>query len=360
VGHEINNPLAYVTSNLDLIAEEIRAISGGSPAGRMKELEEMVNEARQGADRVRRIVRGLKTFARAEEERRVTIDVNSILELSISMALNEIRHRARLVKDYGEVPPVEADEGRLGQVFINLLVNAAQAIPEGQADRNEIRVTSSTDPAGKAVVEIRDTGQGIRSEVLAHIFDPFYTTKAIGEGTGLGLSISHHLITSLGGRIEVQSEVGTGSLFRVTLPPAKPKQAIKEVPRESTQPARTRRGQVLIVDDDATVAKVLRRVLGEEHDVVVLTSAREALARLTSREHFDVILCDLMMPEMTGMDLYAELANRAPERIERMVFITGGAFSASARSFLDEVPNQRLEKPFDTQNLRATVRAFLR
>jgi PAS domain S-box-containing protein len=359
VGHEINNPLAYVVSNLDMAAEEIRAIGGTSPPARLKDLEELISEARQGAERVRKIVRGLRTFSRIEEERLVTLDLKQVLELSINMAFNEIRHRARLVKDYGAVPAVEADEARLGQVFVNLLVNAAQAIPEGQADRNEIRVTTRTCAGGRAVVEVRDTGRGMHAEVLGRVFDPFFTTKAIGEGTGLGLSICHGIVTAMGGEIEVESEVGKGSLFRVTLPLADAVQAPEELANEP-KAASAKRGHILIVDDEVSLAKVVGRAFAPEHDVTVLTSAKDALARLKSGDRFDVILCDLMMPEMTGMDLYAELSTWAPDLAPRMMFITGGAFGPSARSFLDQVPNQRFEKPFDIQNLRAAVRGFLR
>jgi PAS domain S-box-containing protein len=359
VGHEINNPLASVMSNLDLIAEEIRMISGSSPSGRIRDIGEMVNEARLGAERVRKIVRGLRTFSRIEKEHRVTLDVKEVLELSINMAFSEIRYRARLVKDYGTTPPVEADEARLGQVFINLLVNAAQAIPEGNADQNEIRLITRTDAAGMAVVEVRDTGNGISPEALPHIFDPFFTTRAIGEGTGLGLSICHGIVGSLGGSISVESEAGKGARFRVTLPAARLPQPANEPPPEPMKQGSPRRGRVLVVDDDKAVGNVLLKVLGAEHDVTVLSNAGDALARLVSGEHFDVILCDLMMPEMTGMDLHAELRRQATEHADRMIFLTGGAFSPTAHSFLDEVPNQRFEKPFNIHNLRAAVRGFV-
>jgi two-component system cell cycle sensor histidine kinase/response regulator CckA len=360
VAHEINNPLAYVTANLDMIAEEIQTLGRDDPSARTKELGEMTQEARHGAERVRKIVRGLKTFSRLDEEQRVTLDVRQVLDLSINMAFNEVRHRARLVKDYGDAPSVEADEARLGQVFINLLVNAAQAIPEGQADRNEIRLVTSTDASGRAVVEVRDTGRGIAGEHLRRIFDPFFTTKAIGEGTGLGLSICHNHVVSLGGQLTVSSEVGKGAVFRVSLPPARSERVVRPLPQPiSTRPP-TRRGQILVVDDDLTLGSAFRRVLDAEHDVTFVTNGREALAQLTSGKRFDVILCDLMMPEMTGMDLYAELRKVAPDVIDRMMFITGGAFSPTARQFLDQVPNQRFEKPFDVHTLRAAVRGFLR
>ncbi len=358
VAHEINSPLAYVISNLDLIAEEIRDASGGSASNLLRSLNEMTAEARQGAERVRQIVRGLKTFSRADDDRRVLLDVRRVLDLSINMAFTEMRYRARLVKDYQDIPAVEADEARLGQVFINLLVNAAHAIPEGQTGRNEIRVCTRKDATGRAVIEVHDTGSGIAPEVLGRIFDPFFTTKPVGIGTGLGLSICHGIVTALGGEITVESEPGKGSIFRVALPPGRLEQAADPPPaRWTIKPPRA--GRVLVVDDETLVGTTIRRVL-RDHEVTVVTTGKDALERIFSGATFDVILCDLMMPEMTGMDLHAELSQTLPEVLDRVIFTTGGVFTPTARAFLDRIPNERLEKPFEPQNLRALVQRFLR
>ena len=220
VAHEINTPLAYLMANLDMVAEELQELRGESPSARIADLEEMLGEARQGADRVRKIVRGLKTFSRADDDRRTVIELKAVLEVAVNMTFTEIRHRARLVKDYGKAPRVIADDARLGQVFINLLVNAAQAIPEGNTEANEIRIITSTDERGWAVVAVRDTGAGIPQSVVARVFDPFFTTKAVGVGTGLGLSICHNIIAGMGGEISVISEEGQGATFRIALPPA--------------------------------------------------------------------------------------------------------------------------------------------
>jgi signal transduction histidine kinase len=219
VAHEINNPLAYVLANLEHVQERLEQLEGEFP-GRLGELRDVVREARHGADRVRRIVRDLRAFCRVDEEERGPIDVNRVLEMAVNLAWNEIRHRARFVKDLGAVPSVEANEARLGQVFLNLLVNAAQAIPQGAAERNQIRVTTRTDDGNGVVVEIADTGCGIPKENLGRIFDPFFTTKAIGVGTGLGLSICQGIVGALGGHIGVESDVGCGTTVRVALPSA--------------------------------------------------------------------------------------------------------------------------------------------
>jgi C4-dicarboxylate-specific signal transduction histidine kinase len=199
VAHEINNPLAYLKTNLDFaavdllrVADELRAggpcVADAAEAS-LREIIAALNDARMGADRVRNIVRALKMFSRADEQKRGAVRLHRVLESALNMVWNEIRHRARLVKDFGDVPAVEGNESRLHQVFLNLLINAAQAIPEGLGDRNEIRVVTRTDEQGRAVVEVRDTGVGIAKEHLPKLFDPFFTTKPVGVGTGLGLSI---------------------------------------------------------------------------------------------------------------------------------------------------------------------------
>ena len=356
VAHEINNPLAYVTTNLDLIAEQLRDCTArtGETLGDMAEL---VEEARSGAERVRKIVRELKTFSRADEECRRVLDLPRVMDLAINMSFNEIRHRARLVKDYQNAPAVEADESRLAQVFINLLVNAAQALPEGYAHCNEIRVVIRTGLDGRALVEVRDTGCGIPPDILPRIFDPFFTTKPVGVGTGLGLSICHGIITALGGAIWADSIVGEGTVFRVALKAAELMPA-PAVPAASTKSVAGRRARVLVVDDDPMVGACLRRGLRNEHDVSIAKNGREALERIVVGETYDVIFCDLMMPIMTGMDLHEALLEVAREHAERMVFVTGGAFTPAGRSFLDRVSNERLDKPFDIQNVRAVVRRF--
>jgi PAS domain S-box-containing protein len=358
VGHEINNPLTCVLSNLDLLAEELGEIFGGAPSMRIRELATLVAEAREGGERVRTIVRGLKAFSRVEDAQPALLDVRKILEVAAGMASNEIRHRARLTKQLGEVPLIEGDETRIGQVFVNLLLNAAQAIPEGNAEAHEIRLVTRTDAAGRAVIEVRDTGPGMSPEVLARVFDPFFTTKPIGVGTGLGLSICHGILAALGGQITAQSEPGKGAVFQVTLPAAGSAKVESEAPTSSAAPWK-KRGRLLIVDDDAMVGKTLARIL-RAHDVTVLTDAREVRAHLAQGERFDLILCDLMMPEMTGMDLHAELSRTAPELIDRMIFITGGAFTPTAAEFLERVPNVRVDKPFEAKTLQALVQRLLR
>jgi signal transduction histidine kinase len=356
VAHEINNPLATVVANLELISKDIACVAAEHQLeDRLQEITEELRDARESADRLRLIVRDLKIFSRStDEERRGPVDLKRVLESSLRMAWNEIRHRARLVKEYADVPAVDANEARLGQVFLNLIINAAHAIREGNAEQNLIRISTRMDAASqRVVVEISDTGSGIPPENLSRIFDAFFTTKPIGVGTGLGLSICHKIVSVLGGEISVESQVGTGTTFRVLLLPSA--QTIDApAPLLTVAPA-GRRGKVLVIDDEPMVARSLGRVLEPEHEVTIVLSAGDAQRRVTAGERYDVILCDLMMPQMTGMDLYTEFLRTHPEQASQMVFLTGGAFTSGARAFLDRVQNQTIEKPFDTQHLRSII-----
>lgn len=355
VAHEINNPLTTLLVNLDLASRDISEMTKQSERPiRFQEIAEELSDARAAAERIRVIVRDLKLFSRSDEEQKAAVDIQHAVDSSLRMAWNEIRHRAQLVKKYLPVASVDANESRLGQVFLNLIINAAQSIPEGQAMSNEIRVAIFPAPDGRVVVEISDTGSGMPPEVLKHLFMPFFTTKPIGVGTGLGLSICHRIITSIDGQLTVESTPGKGSCFRVYLLPMQTTQP-PTASRTSMSPRAARRGRILVVDDERMIVTAMERTLALDHDVVGTDQARDALVKVIAGERFDVILCDLMMPTMTGMDLHAELLQVAPDQAEKMVFMTGGAFTLRARTFLGEVPNLRFEKPIEVGALRAFI-----
>jgi PAS domain S-box-containing protein len=358
VAHEINNPLAYLTAALDFLGQRARE-DAGAPAAQPAEVLEALAEAREGAERVRHVVRDLRTFSTTREERRARIDLQPVVESAIHMAANEVRFRARLVREYAAAPAVLANEARLGQVVLNLLINAAQAIPEGRVDENEIRVVTGTDARGRALLEVRDTGAGIRAEIADRIFDPFFTTKPTGVGTGLGLSICRGIVVGLGGEIAAERRAGGGTTMRVALPAA-PAAGEEAARPPLPAPGGRRRGRVLVVDDEPAVASAIRRALAPEHDVELRTRAEDALEGIAGGARFDAILCDLMMPNMTGMDLHASLERLAPDQARRMIVLTGGAFTEGAREFLDRVALPRCDKPFETQTLRETVRRLVR
>ncbi len=374
VAHEINNPLAYLMANLDVVArrklpqvvELVRELEarieplaleghvGTELPERLAMMGEMLGIAREGAERVRNIVRDLKTFSRADDDRSGPVDVRLVMDASINMAWNEIRHRATLEKTYDDVPLVEANESRLGQVFLNLLVNAAQALPVGTAAEHRILVRTRTDANGRAIVEVSDTGPGIAPSIAGRIFDPFFTTKPIGVGTGLGLWICQGIVVAIGGEIGVLNEPGRGATFRVALPARSVSTPLRAA-RVAARPLPSR-GRILVVDDEAALATAIRSELGAEHEVVTVRSGREALELLRNDEAFDVILCDLLMPDVTGMDVYEQVAKEKPWLKRRFAFMTGGAFTGRARDFLDGIDNVTLEKPFEMDRVRSLFR----
>jgi signal transduction histidine kinase len=352
VAHEINNPLSYVLGSLDLGERELRRLK--ATLGNAPSLAEPItaalgalDNARDGAERVRLIVRDLREFSRAEPDDHRAIDVEAVLDASVRVAWNEIRHRARLVKRYSGVAPVLGDEARLGQVFLNLIVNAAQAI-DADSGQREITLSTRREP-GHTVVEVSDTGTGIAAADIEHIFDPFYTTKPAGKGTGLGLAICHGIVGALGGEISVSSQPDVGTTFRVVLPVA-PVLAIPAAAYVNAEPeaeAKPVPSRVLIIDDEPLLGQTMSYAFRGTHEVVVATSGRDALERLASDTRFDLVLCDLMMPDMNGSSVYEAVQRDRPELAKRFVFMTGGAFTDRAREFLAQHQGAHLEKPFN-------------
>jgi signal transduction histidine kinase len=212
VAHEINNPLSFVVANLEVIADELSACAA-PPV-----VQEALSDALEGARRIGAIVGRLRPLSRGEIDQRRQIDPRTVLDAALELAAHQLEGRARVERFYQEVPRVEADVGRLVQVVVNLLGNAADAFVEPGAAGNLIRVEALEAPGGKVALVVRDTGVGIAPEKLDRVFDPFFTTKPVGQGTGLGLTISRTLVRGLGGELSVESEPGRGSAFTVLLP----------------------------------------------------------------------------------------------------------------------------------------------
>lgn len=355
IGHEINNPLVYVLGNLEMAIEDLDDLAGASSSGRLRELQDVLRDAREGAERIGRIVRGLRALVR-EEVMLQGVNVAQTLQTSLSMAAHELRHRATVTQEGLDGLVVMADESRLTQVFVNLLVNAAQAFRAADPARNRIRVSMRRLPHERVEIAVQDNGPGIPPHVLARIFDPFFTTKPVGQGTGLGLTVCRTLLASLQGEITVDSDEERGTVFYLTLPLAP---AIAEVAPSAREPGGPR-GRVLVVDDDTSVGATLQRMLAREHDVVVTDDPNRALMLLLQGERFDAVLCDVVMPRLSGEELFRMATATRADLADRFVFITGGTTDAAVRAFLDEVPNDRLEKPFSTQSLLSLVRRYVR
>jgi PAS domain S-box-containing protein len=349
VAHEINNPLVYILNNVSYALSELPS--------QYEELRDALREARSGADRVRAIVQDLKTFARSDEKMG-PVDVRQLLDSSIKVAHNEIRFRARLLRDYDDSAPRVVANARLGQVFLNLLLNAAHAIGEGDPLNNLITVSVRREE-DRVGIAIADTGSGIAPDQLKKIFDPFFTTKPVGMGTGLGLSICQNIVKDLGGEIEVVSSVGEGSTFTLWLPAVQVAELEQPRPSSIPPPEGPCSLRILVVDDDAFVARAIRRLLITRHQVTLANGGPEALELIT-RNDYDVVFCDVMMPTMTGMDLHREVRARDPALAERFIFITGGPFTQEARDLFDKVTNPCIQKPFTPSDLALVLQHAMR
>ena len=367
LGHEINNPLAYIRTNVQFVRELFAA---HRPSGErwLDDADEALADVDLGTEEIRRVVAELRVFAKSPEPTHGPLDIHEAVRWALDAAGAQVRARARLDVELGATPAVEGDVGRLGQVLVHLLTNAAQAIEHGEPADNVIAARTWTEPDGWAAIEISDTGRGIAHDRLARIFDPFHNARRGGRGNGMGLAVSKGLVSALGGTIEVTSQVGAGSRFRVRLPPSAtaaattPAAPARSTPRGAARaphPAGAQLTRVLVIDDDPMVRTAIGRLLAGRYDVVMAEHARGALDRLDVGERFPIILCDLSMPGMSGIELHRELAARYPDQARRMLFITGGALSADAAAFVDQAPLGHIGKPFDRAELIVRLDAAL-
>jgi two-component system cell cycle sensor histidine kinase/response regulator CckA len=367
VAHEINNPAAFVLANIEalaghlrLIEEKLRDLPDGGTArlgltDQLFEATAILQESKEGMARIHRIVRDLAAFSHADEDTSIPVNVNLAVESALSMLRNELKYRARIERDLGATRMVRASAPRLGQVFLNLILNAAQALEEASAKRNLVRVRTFDD-GPTVVVQISDNGPGIQEEVLPRIFESFFTTKPRGMGTGLGLPISLGIVRGLGGEIVVESRPGEGAIFSVRLPADEAIAPIASAPAPVAARAHGyQRRRILAVDDEALLLKAYRRMLGDAHELATALGGHEALRILERDATFDAILCDLQMPDMSGMELYAVVRERFPTLGDRFVFVTGGAFSSDARRFLEESVAAVIQKPFRLEDLLALI-----
>jgi len=383
VAHEINNPLTYVLYNVETLAEELPLVAGQLESCRLairkwagdevfakivaehqsllarEVLEQQVTAARQaveGARRIEEVTKGLGLFSTVDAEEVRAVDLNLCLQHILKLANNGIRHVATLATKFDPVPRVLATEGKLAQVLLNLLINAAHAITTGNAEGNRIELRTWTE-RGKVWFEIADTGCGIRPENLELAFEPFFTTKGASRGTGLGLSIARRIVREFGGDIELESEVGRGTQVRVWLSPLEGEAVLSRLDAPTALKARAR---ILVVDDEPCVCIVANKILSSAHDVVVVSTATDAQLQLQANPHFELILCDLNMTPMTGIDLHLWLKERFPDLANKLVFITGGVFAARVQQYLEETGLLCIEKPFRKTDLLRQVAEWLK
>lgn len=358
IAHEINNPLAMTLGNIDLA---LRALAGGELDA--DSTRNLLLDARHGVERSSAIVQSLKLIARADTSRTERVDVNAVVEESLGLTANATRYCANVTRDFGAVGFVEGNAASLAQLFANIVMNAADAFSPETTTRNEIHV-STRRVDDTIIVSVTDNGVGIDESLQARIFEPFFTTKDVGEGRGLGLSIANGIAQACAGSIEVRSRPGHGSTFEVRLPalPHVVNAPSVEPPRpiQPRVPSAASRPKLLLIDDEPALVRVLKRSLDADFDVTVATQGNDAIAALVHDDQpYALVLCDLMMPDMAGPDLFAHVTSKRPELGERFVFMTGGAFTARGRAFLEQCAEPVLEKPFTLERAQEVLFAKL-
>jgi PAS domain S-box-containing protein len=386
VAHEVNNPATFILTNLRVLREHVgvlratfarlrrlversdadpvethrtlgQVVADGAMDALLRESGEMVDDNLAGIERIASIVADLRTFSRIEQDDIRKVSINDLVDVACNLGYAEIRHRARLIKELKRLPQVSAEPGKLAQVLTTLLVNAAHSIEEGAANENEIRVTTDL-VDGFVVVSVQDTGVSIPEVARKRLFQPFYENSGRDYGTGIGLSLCAEIVRLHGGTIELVSSPRQGNRFEVRLPAGASVSSnppvVDPVPE---RPHRGRRGRLLVIDDDVAVLRAYRRMLSSRHDVVLATGGANGLSVLEGDVNFDLILCDVMMPEVDGPMVYDALKQRAPELAQRVVFCSGGAFTPRAKEFLGSVDNVFLSKPIDVDALESQIQA---
>ncbi|HEX6274527.1 MAG TPA: ATP-binding protein [Polyangiaceae bacterium] len=340
VAHEINNPLTYVLAYLEELELALGDV-GGAPAARAREALEPV---RNGVRRIAAITRDLRTFSRPDDVRLEPIDARLVVESVLKLLRKEIEARARFVLKLEATRAVRGNEARLVQVVMNLVMNAIQALPPDAASEHEISV-AVREEGDKVVIEVCDSGPGVKPEDRERIFEPFVTTKPIGVGTGLGLFVCRNVVRGLGGEVVVGDRPGGGAAFRVLLPVGRgaPRPATATIAAPPAHGAR-----VLIIEDEALVARSFaERLRANGMEAEIAASVDEAFELIARSPAFDIVYCDLMMKGLTGMDFAERIDARSPELRARVVFMTGGAFTPRAAAFVEANGERCVEKPFD-------------
>jgi len=283
---------------------------------------------------------------------RSAIDVNDVLDTACKILRNQLEQRARVVRDYGAVPLTFANFGKLSQLLINLIGNAAQAFDSPDVERNRVTLSSRVE-ANRILITVGDNGKGIPTHLQKNIFEPFFTSRPEAGGSGLGLPIARDATEALDGELTFTSDEGRGTEFIVSLPVVEPERKDEPAPSKTPIP-RGQRPSLLVIDDERTLLRALKRTLRKRWRVTTAASAQEALD-LFGAERFDAIACDVMIPGRSGLWLREELQRRHPGAELQMVFITGGAFTEREKTALEGLPNAVVEKPFDLEELEARL-----
>lgn len=343
VAHELNNKLSPILAYAQLLGEF-------DFPGRIPKYIRTMERSAEGASAV---VKALLSFARQSEPTRREIQLNDLLEDTLLLVQYHLKSGAILVdQQLGDgMPAIMADDKQLGQVFLNIMNNACQAMGERGGT---LTIRSWADDT-HVHFEFRDTGPGISEQHVAKVFDPFFTTKPQGKGTGLGLSVSYGIVKAHGGDIQVETVVGQGTRFHITLPCTLADDR-PSVPVGTPKPRRAQPGgRVLVVDDDVDCRTALEDILSPQHEVVLAADAQQGRAYLEKDPGFDAVLVDCRMPGESGMDLYEWLRTHAAQVAERCVFVTGDYAKPDIQDFLNRVGRPWIPKPLEVETVRNAV-----
>jgi signal transduction histidine kinase len=383
LAHEINNPAAAITANLTVLKEYLAALEDGFACLRAHADAEPDPERRRQADaifadcdfafvledsqtvaadnlaimeRIRSVVSDLGVFREGSPPQIGLVQINDVVNVACNVANEAVRGTARLVKSFGELPPMPADGEKIGQVVMNLLMNAAAAIPEGDERDHRIEVATRFD-GGDIVITVADTGRGIPEAIRPHVFDPFFTTKKDKSKAGMGLPIAAEIVQMHGGDVSLQSEEGKGTTVEVRLPTLDVRTSgrVKRVSGEHRTADPT--GRILLCDDDGAILNAYRRMLAPPYQVVIAQGGRAALAKLRKDTRFDAIVCALDLTDLDGAELYSRATDIDAELGDRFVFTVAGAIPPALRGFVDAVPSPVVEKPTDRDLLIGVIEA---
>lgn len=361
IAHEVNNPTAYVFSNLEALLNNVTQLTEYDSQPQPDKLDAFVSDSKEnlkdcleGLGRIAAIVRGLKAFARIDRKDISLVNINDVVHSAINLLRPQTRHIAKVELALNSTRMIAADRGKLVQVMVNLIMNSAQAIAE--AAGTSITVTTYDIELG-IIISVEDDGPGVPVHVANRLFEPFFTTK-IKDGTGLGLSLCTDILGQHNATIRLDENPEKGARFELFFP--KETLLVAKTNEENQESSKQLRAlKILVIDDETALVRAYRRALGQQHEVIAAYNGQEALAILTKDQSFDVILCDLMMPIKDGIDLYNDVLTFEPSLSGRFIFCTGGSSSSKTIDFIERNQLTLLEKPFGQQKLQKAIATML-
>ncbi len=361
IAHEINNPLAVASGSLALFRGKWQA---GAPAEREKPLDALLQQTDAALSRIAEVARAVSAFARPLSGESESIDVKEVLEATAKLVTNELRHRSELERHDEDVPRVVGNRSKLGQALLSILVNVLENLRQDELAKSKVRLATERRGADRVLIRIEEWW-GASSPAAASAPSPAatFTIRAVEDAARLGLEVATYLIDEMNGTLTVQ-RTAAGAVYEIALPVARaPRQAASSPSAEETAPAPAddvsrsdARPSLLIIDDEALLGELLSEMLGDDYEVSTICSPHEALRRLLDEgESYDAVLCDVMMPDLSGMELYERVARARPEQARCFAFMTGGSFSARTSAFLEQPGRITLLKPFSYRQARDAV-----